>query len=238
MSQYERTALLLGEENLDKLKNSTVMVVGVGGVGSYACEALARSGVGRLILIDKDDVSLSNLNRQIIANYNTVGLSKVDVMKDRILSYNPNCEVIGFKEFYSKDLTSIWEYKIDVVIDAIDTMTSKMDLIEECAIRKIPCISSMGMANRLDPTKVIVTTLDKTTNDPVAKVMRELVKKRRFNKKVVVAFSEEVPIKQNQIINEEGNTRKDRIPPSSMIFVPASAGLACAYYAIEKCLQK
>lgn len=238
MSQYERTELLLGKEKLDKLNNSTVLVVGIGGVGSYACETLARSGIGRLILVDKDDVSLSNLNRQIHATLNTVNKSKVHMMKERIQTFNPECEVICFKDFYSKELLAVWDYQIDVVIDAIDTMTSKMDLIEECALRKIPIISSMGMANRLDPTQVIITTLDKTSNDPVSKVMRELVKKRKFNKKITVAFSKEIPVKQNTVVNEDGATRKEKIPPASMIFVPAAAGLACGYYAITKCLER
>ena len=211
----ERIELLLKKEGLEALKNSTVMVVGVGGVGSYAAEALARSQVGHLILVDKDKVEPSNLNRQMQATIPNLKKSKIEAMKERILSYNPDCKVDLIEVYFEREREPILDQKIDVVIDAIDTLTSKMDLIQACAWRKIPCISSLGMANRLDPTKVCVTTLDKTSGDPLAKALRQLVKKRNYTRKIHVVFSSETPIKQNITVNPEGQTRKDRIPPQS-----------------------
>lgn len=233
----ERIELLLKKEGVEALQNSTVMIVGVGGVGSYAAEALARSQVGHLILVDKDKVEPSNLNRQMQATIPNLGKSKIVAMKERILSYNPDCQVDLVEGFFDQFCASILDQKIDVVIDAIDTLTSKMDLIQACAWRKIPCISSLGMANRLDPTKVMVTTLDKTTGDPLAKALRLLVKKRNYTRKIHVVFSSETPIKQNQTVNPDGQTRKDRIPPASMVFVPAASGLACASWAMSQILK-
>lgn len=233
-----RIELLIQKEGLTALQNSTVMIVGVGGVGSYAAEALARSRVGHLILVDKDVVEASNLNRQMQATLSTLGKSKLDAMKDRILSYHPDCHVETIETFFSQECASILDQKIDVVIDAIDTLSSKMDLIQACAWRKIPCISSLGMANRLDPTKVEITTLDKTSGDPLAKALRQLAKKRNYTRKIHVVFSSETPIKQNVVVNVDGTHRKDRIPPASMVFVPATSGLACASWAMKQILKK
>ncbi len=234
----QRIELLIKKEGLEALENSTVMIVGVGGVGSYAAEALARSRVGHLILVDKDAVEPSNLNRQIHSTLANLGKSKIQAMKERILSYNPECKVDLIETFFDQTSASLLDQDIDVVIDAIDTLSSKMDLIQACAYRKIPCISSLGMANRLDPTKVEITTLDKTSGDPLAKALRQLAKKRNYTRKIRVVFSSEVPIKQNTVVNQDGTTRKDRIPPASMVFVPAASGLACASWAMEQILKK
>ena len=233
----ERIELLIKKEGLEALRNSTVMIVGVGGVGSYAAEALARSFVGHLILVDKDVVESSNLNRQMQATHQTLGTPKVQAMKDRIHSYNPDCKVDMIESFYDASMNGLLDQKIDVVIDAIDTLSAKMDLIQACAWRKIPCISSLGMANRLDPTKVEITTLDKSTGDPLAKALRQLAKKRNYTRKIHVVFSSETPIKQNVVIHPDGTTRKDRIPPASMVFVPAASGLACASWAMSQILR-
>ena len=234
----QRIELLIKKEGLDALENSTVMIVGVGGVGSYAAEALARSHVGHLILVDKDCVEPSNLNRQMQATVDTVGTPKVEAMKARILSYYPECDVQTVQSFYDESVSYLLDQKIDVVIDAIDTLSAKMDLIQGCAWRKIPCISSLGMANRLDPTKVEITTLDKTSGDALAKALRQLAKKRNYTRKIPVVFSSEPAVKQNAVVNPDGSTRKDRIPPSSMVFVPAASGLACASWAMSKILSK
>ena len=233
----ERIELLIQKKGLEALQNSTVMIVGVGGVGSYAAEALARSFVGHLILVDKDVVESSNLNRQMQATHYTLGTPKVQAMKDRIHSYNPDCKVDMVESFYDASMNELLDQKIDVVIDAIDTLSAKMDLIQACAWRKIPCISSLGMANRLDPTKVEVTTLDKSVGDPLAKALRQLAKKRNYTRKIHVVFSSETPIKQNVVVNPDGTTRKDRIPPASMVFVPAASGLACASWAMSQILK-
>ena len=233
----ERIELLIQKKGLEALQNSTVMIVGVGGVGSYAAEALARSFVGHLILVDKDVVESSNLNRQMQATHQTLGTPKVQAMKDRIHSYNPDCKVDMIESFYDASMNELLDQKIDVVFDAIDTLSAKMDLIQACAWRKIPCISSLGMANRLDPTKVEITTLDKSTGDPLAKALRQLAKKRNYTRKIHVVFSSETPIKQNVVIHPDETTRKDRIPPASMVFVPAASGLACASWAMSQILK-
>lgn len=235
----KRVELLVGKEGIEKLKRSTVLVVGVGGVGSYAAEALARSGVGKLILVDADRIATSNLNRQIMANEKTIGQDKCEAMKERILSYRADCEVICIPRFFDKRCEELLDaFELDYVIDAIDTITSKMDLIQMCAYRKIPCISSLGMANRLDPSCLEITTLDKTTMDPLAKALRQLAKKRSYTRKIRVVFSKEQPIKQNVIVDEKGLTRKEQIPPSSMIFVPAAAGLLLGSFVTRELIKK
>lgn len=231
----QRNVYLLGEENVEKLGNSCVLVFGVGGVGSFAAEALARCGVGKLILVDCDEVVESNLNRQIHATYQTIGMRKTSAMKQRILSYNPNCEVIERDMFYSKETEGeLFSDRIDFVVDAIDTISSKMDLIETCLRRKIPFISSTGMANRLDPSKLSVKDLMKTDVDPLAKVMRNIVKKRNIKGRIPVVISSEYPRVATILRNEEGVTRKEKMPLASSSFVPASAGLLCASVAVRK----
>ncbi len=224
----ERVELLLGEDSLNQLQQSTVLIVGVGGVGSYAAEALARSGIGKLILVDYDTIAPSNLNRQIHATYNTIGKKKTAMMKERILSFNKHCDVVEVSAFFSSELESLFSQSIDYVVDAIDTVSAKLECIELCHKHQVPCISSLGMANRLDPSQLIQTTLDKTTYDPLAKACRQLAKKKGLRYKIPVVFSKEIPIKQNIELNKDGKTRKERIPPASIVFVPAAAGLLCA----------
>lgn len=230
---FERTELLLKKEGLESLKNSTVLVIGVGGVGSIAVESLARSGVGKIKIVDNDTIALSNLNRQVQTHMNNVGMSKVHEMVKHIHRINPDIELEAFEMFYDKRKTELFE-GVDFVIDAIDTLSSKVDLIEYCITNNIPFISSLGMGNRLDPTQVTLTTLDKTTYDPLAKVLRKMARDKHLNlKKIPVVFSLEQPIVQNVIVKEDGVTRKQKMPPASMFLVPPAAGLTCAYYCIE-----
>lgn len=235
----QRMELLIGEENVQRLKESTVMIVGVGGVGSYAAEGLARAGVGKLILVDGDTVAPSNLNRQIHAVFSTIGKSKTEVMKERIESYRDDCIVIRKDMFYNAEMNEqLFDTHVDFVIDAIDTMSSKLALIQYCSEHNIPFISSMGMANRLDPTKVEICDLMKTSYDPVAKIMRNLVRKNRIRGKIPVVFSTEQPTVQSKIVNENGVTRKQKMPPASSPFVPSAAGIAAASYAMKVLLAK
>lgn len=235
----QRMELLIQKEGLETLKEATVMVVGVGGVGSYAGEALARAGIGTLILVDGDTIAPSNLNRQIHAVYDTIGKDKCEVMKQRIHSYREDCQVITHSLFYDASKNDVlFDRKIDFVIDAIDTITSKVDLIQYCYSHKIKFISSMGMANRFDPTQIEITDLSKTSYDPLAKVMRNLIKKKGLKGSIPVVFSKEQPFVQRMVINEEGTTRKEKMPPASTPFVPSCAGFAAASYVVRKLLQK
>lgn len=231
--------LLVGNTGLENIKKATVLIVGVGGVGSYAAEALARAGVGKLILLDGDVVAPSNLNRQIHATYATIGKEKTQVMKERILTYREDCEIVCHTMFYDQSKNDIiFDEPIDFVIDAIDTITSKVDLIQYCLWHKIAFVSSMGMANRLDPTCISICDLRKTTYDPLAKVMRGIIKKKDIRGKIPVIYSSEHPSTQTKIINENGKTRKEKMPPASSPFVPSAAGLAGASYALQYLLKK
>ena len=231
----ERVALLMGEAAVEKLQNTTVLVAGVGGVGSYAAEALARTGVGKLILVDKDTVSVSNLNRQIMAEQDTVDVGKCEAMKARIHRYNPYCEVICREEFISAENASMVQ-DADYVIDAIDTVTSKLALIEECHKYGVGIVCSLGMGNRLDPSQIYVTDLWKTQGDPLARSVRSQARKRGIDYPVKVMMSAETPRRQNTVVDPDGKTRKDRIPPASAIFVPAAAGLLAASTAVRDIL--
>ncbi len=234
----QRVELLIGAEGIQRLSQATVMIVGVGGVGSYAAESLARTGIGTLILVDADTVAESNLNRQIHALYSTLNEPKTKVMAERIHAFNDQCTVIEKPLFYAASQNEqLFDCPIDFVIDCIDTITSKADLIEACKERKIPFISSMGMANRFDPTQIEICDLMKTMNDPLAKVMRNLVRKRHIRGKIPVVFSKELPITQTKIVNENGKTRKEKMPPASTSFVPSAAGLAAASYVVRKLLE-
>lgn len=176
----ERLIPLFKEEGIKKLQNATVAVVGVGGVGGICAITLARSGVGNIIIQDFDIVEESNINRQIVANYNTIGLSKVDVLYNQIKELNPNCNVIKLNSFFDKDNLSLFSYNIDYVIDAIDSFDSKCFLIENCINRNIKFISSMGAAKKIDPSKVEITKLQKTSYDPLAKKLRNKFKNNNF----------------------------------------------------------
>lgn len=215
---YERTQMLFGNENMEKIKSSYVAVFGVGGVGSFACEALARAGVGKLDLIDNDVVSPTNLNRQLVALTSTLGRYKVDVMRERILDINPNAEVNTYKTFYLPETANEFDFsKYDYIIDAIDTVAGKIELVVNADKAKTPIISSMGAGNKVNPEMFEVADIYKTSVCPLAKVMRTQLKKRGI-KKLKVVYSKEKPIK-----NETGVRY-----PGSTSFTPSVAGLIIA----------
>jgi tRNA threonylcarbamoyladenosine dehydratase len=233
-----RIRLLVGDDNTRCISEKCVMVVGLGGVGAIAAESLARFGVGKLILVDHDVVVKSNLNRQIHATLETVGMKKTEAMIKRIQSIKPDCELIGLDLFVSQQsLPKMFETDVDFVIDAIDTVGSKCDLIEYCQNNDIPMISSLGMGNRLDPTQVRIVRLKDTQEDPLAKVVRYQIRKRGLSDKMNVAFSMEKPIRQTVELNDS-EIRKERMPPASSPFVPNAAGLACASFVISKLLEE
>jgi tRNA A37 threonylcarbamoyladenosine dehydratase len=233
-----RIRLLIGDEKTDIIAKKSVMVVGLGGVGAIAAESLARFGIGKIILVDHDKVVMSNLNRQIHATTGTVGLTKVKAMMARILSIKPDCELITYECFVSKDkIPDLFSSKVDFVIDAIDTVSSKCDLIEYCQHHEIQVISSLGMGNRMDPTQIRIVRLKDTYEDPLAKVVRYQIRKRGLSDKMNVVFSLEKPIKQTAELNDS-DIRKERMPPASSPFVPNAAGLACASWAIQKLLEE
>lgn len=235
----QRMELLLGNTQLNELKKSCVLVVGIGGVGSYCAEALARSGIGKIILVDHDVITPGNLNRQIHATYQTIDQIKTTAMQERIRSFNDECEVISYPQFYSTELDGdLFAHGVDFAVDAIDTVSSKLDLISACLDKRVPFISSMGMANRLDPTALKIGELMQTIYDPLAKVIRSQVRKRNIKKPITVVYSTEIPHKQTKVINEAGKTRKEQMPPASSPFVPAAAGLACASYAVRSILAR
>ena len=224
----ERSALLLGNEALEILKNKTVLVVGIGGVGSFCVEALARTGIGHLILVDKDKIESSNINRQLLATTETIDQVKVIVMKKRIQTLNPECKVDAYDCFYDCSMDEkIFSQKIDFVIDCIDSIKSKQDLAMACIQRDIPFLSSMGTARRLDPSKLEIMELEKTSYDPIAKRMRNWKRKNKIRNKIWVVCSTEPPRPV-----EAGK------PLPSMIFVPASAGLLLASECVKKLINK
>ncbi|WP_066293039.1 tRNA threonylcarbamoyladenosine dehydratase [Bacillus sp. FJAT-29937] len=243
LHQFSRNELAIGKEGLDIMKNSTVAVLGVGGVGTFAAEALARSGVGRLVLVDKDDVDITNVNRQIIALLSTVGQPKVDLMKERIKDINPECEVIALKMFYTEETyEQFFEYGLDFVIDASDTISYKIHLMKECLKRNIPLISSMGAANKMDPTRFQIADISKTHTDPIAKVIRTRLRKEGIRKGIPVVFSDESPIVIREDVRMEvgkndATIRKAKMPPSSNAFVPSVAGLVMASHVVRQLLK-
>lgn len=224
MSDYfSRTELLFGKEKMEILKNSRVAVFGVGGVGGYVVEALARSGVGCLDIIDNDVVSESNINRQIIATVDTIGKFKVDVARDRILSINPQAVVNAHNTFFMPDTSQLFDFKeFDYVVDAIDTVTGKLELIQRTFDACTPIISSMGAGNKLDPTAFRVADISKTSVCPLAKVMRRELKKRGIDHLKVV-YSQEQPL--TPVVQNENQGK--RIPGSNA-FVPSVVGLIIA----------
>ena len=222
---FERVISLIGKDNLDKIKSKRVLVVGLGGVGGYAMEALARSGIGSLVLIDYDKIDKSNLNRQIITNESNIGKYKVDEAKERILMINKDIEVITLQIFLDEDNISILDdYKIDYIVDACDSVKTKKLLIDYSIEKNIKLIASMGTANKLDPSKLTICDIRKTSYDPLAKILRKYVMDKKTNKKIMVVSSTEQPI------------RKDVL--SSMVFVPATSGILCANYVIKDIIDK
>ena len=231
---FSRFELLIGEEKLQQLQNSHVLVFGVGGVGGYVVEALVRSGIGHITIVDNDEVSLTNLNRQIIATRETIGKKKVEVMKERILSINSDCLVTGLEMFYlPENADTIDLTKYDYVVDAIDTITSKIELAMRCEKLNIPLISSMGTGNKLNPAMLEVSDIYKTSVCPLAKVMRKELKTRGV-KHLKVVYAKELPIKPRQS-NELTNKRT---VPGSSAFVPSSAGLLIASEVIKDLLKQ
>ena len=222
LNEFCRTELLIGEEGIEKLHNSKVIVFGIGGVGSFVVEALTRAGVGNLILVDNDTICISNLNRQIHATQVTVGNVKVEAMKARVLSINPNCNVEAKQEFITADnIQEIIPEDIDYVVDAIDTVTSKLALAEYCYKNDIKLIASMGTGNKMDPTQFRVTDVFKTKVCPLAKVMRTELRKRGV-KKLKVVYSEEIPMVPNK---GRAVPSQKRQTPGSISFVPPVAGM-------------
>ena len=222
LNEFCRTELLVGEEGINKLHNSKVIVFGIGGVGSFVVEALTRAGVGNLILVDNDTICISNLNRQIHATQATVGMIKVEAMKERVISINPKCNVEAKQVFITADnISEIIPSDVDYVVDAIDTVTSKLALAEYCYKNNINIISSMGTGNKMDPTQFRVSDVFKTRVCPLAKVMRHELRKRGV-KKLKVVYSEEMPMTPDK---GRAVPSAKRQTPGSISFVPPVAGM-------------
>lgn len=231
MDRFSRSEMLIGKDAAVKLKNAKVIVFGVGGVGSFVCEALARSGIENLTIVDNDVVSVSNINRQLIALSSTVGRAKVDVMSERIKDINPDAKVFALNRFYTKEKEiDISEY--DYIIDAIDTVTSKLTLIEEANKFSIPIISCMGTGNKLDPTKFEISDIYKTSVCPLARVMRRELKIRGI-KSLKVLYSKEEPLKPQNTALPEGK----RQVPGSVAYVPSVAGMIIAGEVIKDLIK-
>ena len=229
-NQFSRTELIIGKEKQEILKNAKVAVFGIGGVGSYVVEGLVRAGIGNFVLVDNDVVSVSNINRQLIATHTSIGKAKVEVAKERILEINPNAKVDIYQEFFLPETEGIIDETIDYIVDAIDTVTGKIELIMRAEKLNIPIISSMGTGNKLDPTRFEITDIYKTSVCPLAKVMRKELKQRGI-KKLKVLYSKEEPIKI-QAYNE----LKKQVP-ASISFVPSVAGLIIAGEVIKDILE-
>lgn len=237
-NQFSRTELLIGKDAIEKLKNSKVAIFGIGGVGSYVVEALARAGIGKFILVDNDNVSYSNINRQIIATNKTVGMPKVEVAKQRILDINSMAEVEIYNEFYSEKSQGIIDSSINYVIDAIDTVSSKIELIVRANKMNIPIISCMGTGNKLDPTRFEISDIYKTGVCPLAKVMRKELRIRGIEK-LKVLYSKEEPIQKEELVKNSScsveNSNNKVI--GSISFTPSVAGLIIAGEVIKDIIK-
>lgn len=227
-TRHERSALLYGQQGVDRLKDACVVVAGCGGVGSFAIEALARSGVGKLILIDKDTVEPTNINRQLCALATTVGQAKTEIFKNRIAEIDPETEVVAYTGWYDRNLNDwIARQHPDYILDCIDSIDSKKDLISFAIEQNIPILSSMGMARRKDPSRLEIRELEKTAGDPMAKILRLWKRKNRIRKKIMTVCSSELPM--------------DMIPGQSLpsaVFVPGSAGLLMASKCVEDLMKE
>lgn len=240
LNQFSREELLIGKENLERLQNSKVAIFGIGGVGSYVVEGLARAGIGKFILVDKDNIDISNINRQLIATTKTVGKPKVEVAKERILEINPTAEVEIYKEFFLPETKGILDNSISYIVDAVDTVTAKIELVIRAENLDIPIISSMGTGNKLDPTKFEITDIYKTSICPLAKVMRKELRNREI-KKLKVVYSKEEPIKTEQIIETNQDENIEQIKKNttaSISFVPSVAGLIIAGEIVKDLIKK
>ena len=225
--EFVRTAMLLGEEAIDKLQKARVAVFGVGGVGGYTVEALARCGVGALDLIDSDTVSRSNINRQILATHSTVGMLKVDAAKERVLDINPECVVTTWPIFYLPETAEQFDFtQYDYIVDCIDTVTGKLQLVERAVAAGTPIICSMGTGNKLDPSAFLVADIAKTSMCPLARIMRKELKKRGIDH-IKVVYSQEEALTPAVDEEELKRTGKRQIP-GSVAFVPGAAGLVLA----------
>lgn len=218
---FERLELLIGNK-IESLHSKTVLIIGLGGVGGYALECIVRSGIGRVIIVDNDVVDITNLNRQIVSLHSNIGQLKVDAWEKRIKDINPDIEVTKIKQFITKDnISLLFENKIDYLIDACDTVETKKEIIRNCLNRNIKFISSMGTGNKLDITKFKIEDIRKTSYDPIAKIIRKMVKEERIKGKIPVIYSTESPIKTNSKTI------------ASISFVPAMSGLMCASFVIN-----
>ena len=243
---FARFSMMVGEDGIEKLRNSRVIVFGVGGVGSYTVEALARSGVGQITMVDFDEISESNINRQLHSLRSTIGKSKIDVMKDRILDINPDCKVELVKRLVYDDIDEVLgNNKYDFVVDAIDVIGSKINLIEYCVKNNINIISSMGFGNKMHPEMIEIAKIKNTSVCPMARTIRSILKKKGITN-VPVAFSKEIPVQPNksELFKEEMPTEfreNNKIPrkttPGSNSFVPGTAGLVLASYVVRKLLE-
>lgn len=226
MNQLHRLELQIGKENINKIKTTTVAIVGLGGVGSYTLESLARSGIGKLIIVDNDIIDITNLNRQLMSLHSNIGKSKTEVWEERIRDINPNCKIIKINEFITKDnIDKILKENPDYLVDACDTIETKKELIRNCIKNKIKIISSMGTGNKLDPSKLEIIDIRKTNYDSIAKIIRKMVKEEKIKEKIPVICSSEqaIKIKTNTI--------------SSNAFVPAVSGLLCTSYIINDIIK-
>ena len=231
LDQFSRTELLIGTEAIEKLNKAKVAIFGIGGVGTFVVEGLVRAGIEKFILIDDDKICITNLNRQLIATHKTIGKYKVEVAKERILEINPNAKVEIYQEFFMPDSKELLDDTVDYIIDCVDTVTAKIELVVRANKLNIPIISSMGTGNKLDPTKFEVADIYKTSVCPLAKVMRKELRSRNI-KELKVVYSKEEPIKIDQTIvndctssqEERKGTHKKQIP-GSISFVPSVAGL-------------
>lgn len=236
LNEFSRTEILLGEDGIDILSSAKVAVFGLGGVGSYTVEALARCGIGSLTLVDHDTVSITNINRQIYALHSTVGRAKTQVARERIRDIDEKILVNVYETFYNEDTAGLFDFSaFDYIVDAIDTVSSKLLLIEQAKRSNTPIISCMGTGNKLDPTRFEIADISKTSVCPLAKVMRTELRKRGI-RKVKVLFSKERPIKKpGKTQEQKGNT--DRPVPGSISFVPSAAGLCMAAEVVKDLLN-
>lgn len=226
MKQLERFELLVGNDNLKEINNSKVLVLGLGGVGSYALEAIIRSGVGNVVIVDYDKIDITNLNRQLMTNHGNIGLLKTEVWKERIKNINPNCNVdVVNKKLVKSDVQDLFKYKIDYVIDACDALEVKKELIVKCHENKVKLISSMGTGNKFDPSRLKIMDIRKTSYDPIAKKIRKFIVDNKINYKVNVVCSDELPLKVSN-------------PIGSTAFVPATSGLLCASFVINDIIKE
>jgi tRNA A37 threonylcarbamoyladenosine dehydratase len=226
MEQLKRFELLVGSKNIEKISNTKVLVLGLGGVGSYALEAIVRSGVGSVVIVDYDKIDITNLNRQLMTNHNNIGRLKTEVWKERIKDINPNCNVeIVTKKLTKEDVYELFKYQINYVIDACDTLEVKKELILACHKNKVKLISSMGTGNKFDPLRLKIMDIRKTSYDPLAKKIRKFVVDNKINYKVNVVCSDELPLKVSK-------------PIGSTAFVPATSGLLCASFVINNILKE